>query len=100
MRREARERVVRSEVAHLGAACANLTLVARSLGLGVSALSVPAFLLADAQIKQTLQAPESALLVSIMGLGYPSISGTPAVARPVSSVLFSDRWIAGGPAKR
>ncbi len=92
---EAAERVVRSDVAYAGAAGANLALAARSMGLGVSPLGLPAFLAAEPEIKRALQAPDAALLVNILSLGYPSLSGTPAVIRPVAELLSLERWNSG-----
>jgi nitroreductase len=86
------EEAVRADVFYAGSAAANLALAARSLGLGVAPLGLPRFLAAEADIAQLLEVTEASRLVGILALGWPSLSGTPAVARPVSEILAFERW--------
>jgi nitroreductase len=88
----AAEEAMRAEVAYAGAMGANLLLAARSIGLGVAPLGLPAFLVAEPELKRVLAAPDSALLVNIFAIGYPEVSTTPAVSRPASDILVFERW--------
>lgn len=85
-------RVQRANFAYAGSASANMILVARSQGLGVFGLGVPVFLAAEPGIREVLQIPETAQLTGIFSVGYPTTSGTPAVARPLSEMLYYERW--------
>jgi nitroreductase len=87
-------------VFYAGSAAANLTLVARSLGLGVAPLGLPSFLAAEPGIRRSLQVTEPSRLVGIVAIGWPSMSGTPAVARPVSDILAFERWTGGDREKK
>jgi putative intracellular protease/amidase/nitroreductase len=92
----ARDRTLRADAAFAGAAAANVALVARSMGLAVSAIGMPPFLEAEADVREILQVPDTQVLVGIYGLGYPTAAGTPAVARPASDLLFFERWGGAG----
>jgi protease I len=97
---DARERALRTDTAFAGAAASNMALVARSLGLGVSAIGMQPFLAAEADVRQVLQVPDTQVLVGIYGIGYAAATATPAVARPGSDLLFLERWNSGGPSGR
>lgn len=88
---------VLADVAYAGGAAANLALAAQALGLGVAPLGLPTFLAAEPEIKRTLEVTDASRLVGIIALGWPSLSGTPAVARPLSELIAFERWNGVGP---
>jgi nitroreductase/putative intracellular protease/amidase len=74
----------------VSAACENILLAAKALGLG--AVWAGAALLAEDEIRNLLDAPPNSRLVSMIALGYPAESPLPPVRKPSYDVLFFERW--------
>ncbi len=74
----------------VSAACQNLLLAAKSLGLG--SVWIGGTLVVEDDIKALVAAPPDAKLVTVIGLGYPAQSPLPPVRKSVAEVLFYEKW--------
>jgi nitroreductase len=79
-----------SAYASIFPAVQNLMLAAHSLGLGTTLTTV--FRSAEARLRAVLDIPDHVHVAALLPLGYPLRPFRPARRRPVSEVLFLDRW--------
>jgi nitroreductase/putative intracellular protease/amidase len=74
----------------VSAACQNLLLAARALGLG--SVWTGASLAVEEEIKSMLGVPKEVKLMTVIAVGYPADEPLPPVRRPLSDVMFFEKW--------
>jgi F420 biosynthesis protein FbiB-like protein len=74
----------------VAAACQNALLAAHALGLG--SVWTGASLIVEKDIKDVLNVPEGARLMTMIAIGYPAHEPLPPVRRPLSDVVFFEEW--------
>lgn len=87
---ELQEIYFHSAVTRYGSALENISLTARSLGLGIGLLGFPPFLRsAEKPMRKILEIPESMVLIDMFLLGHPVRSNPPAISKPLSVMMTS-----------
>ncbi len=76
-------------------ACQNLLLAARAIGLGGVLTQIQ--LLVAEELRVTLGIPEDVALHATITLGHPAGRHGPVRRRPVSELVYEDRWGAAAP---
>jgi F420 biosynthesis protein FbiB-like protein len=71
-------------------ACQNLLLAAKAMNLGTCWMG--ALLVVESEIKQILNTPEEAQLMTVIALGYPAQDPLPRVRKPLSETVFYEKW--------
>jgi nitroreductase/putative intracellular protease/amidase len=71
-------------------ACQNILLAAQALELG--SLWVGGAMVVEDQIKNFLRVPEEVRLAAIIGVGYPAYKAFPPVRKPLSKVMYIEKW--------
>ncbi len=74
----------------VSAACQNILLAAQALGLG--SVWAGATLAVEDEIKAMLDVPEGVKFMTVIALGYPTHEPLPPVRRPLSDVMFFEKW--------
>lgn len=71
-------------------ACQNILLAAQALELGSLWAGGP--MVVEEQIKTLLRVPEDVRLAAIIGVGYPAYKAFPPVRKPLSKVMYIEKW--------
>jgi nitroreductase/putative intracellular protease/amidase len=71
-------------------ACQNILLAAHALGLG--SVWAGGSLAVEDEIKDMLGVPQEVRLMTVIAIGYPAYEPLPPVRRPLSDVMFFERW--------
>ncbi len=71
-------------------ACQNLLLAAKAMDLGTCWMG--ALLAIESEIKQLLDAPDEARLMTVIALGYPAQDPLPRVRKPLSETVSYEKW--------
>jgi nitroreductase len=71
-------------------ACQNLLLAARALGYGGVITIWHAFV--EAELRELLRLPEDVAIAATIPLGRPAGRHGPVRRRPVSELVYEDRW--------
>jgi len=71
-------------------ACQNILLAAKAMELGTCWMG--ALLVIETEIKQILQAPEDAQLMTVIALGYPAEDPFPRIRKSLSETAYSEKW--------
>ncbi|UCB53557.1 MAG: nitroreductase family protein [Candidatus Zixiibacteriota bacterium] len=74
----------------VSAACQNMLLAAHALGLG--SVWTGGSLAVEDEIKSMLDVPEGVKLMTVIAVGYPAHEPLPPVRRPLSDVMFFEKW--------
>jgi len=74
----------------VSAACQNILLAAHALGLGSVWTGVT--LTVEDEIKTTLGVPGGVKLMTVIAIGYPASEPLPPVRKPLSEVMFFEKW--------
>ena len=74
----------------VAAACQNLLLAAEALGL--ASLWAGAPLIVEDTIDALLEVPKGIRLEAIIAVGYPAYKALPPVRKPLSEVVFLEKW--------
>lgn len=74
----------------VSAACQNILLAAQALDLGSLWAGGP--MVVEEQIKTLLRVPEEVRLAAIIGVGYPAYKAFPPVRKPLSKVMYIEKW--------
>jgi nitroreductase/putative intracellular protease/amidase len=74
----------------VSAACQNILLAAHALGLG--SVWTGASLAVEDEIKAMLGVPPEVRLMTVIAIGYPAYEPLPPVRRPLSEVMFFEKW--------
>ena len=74
----------------VSAACQNMLLAAHALGLG--AVWAGGSVAVEDEIKSMLGVPEGIKLMTVIAVGYPADEPLPPVRRPLSDVMFLEKW--------
>jgi nitroreductase len=68
----------------------NIILTCRAVGLGT--LITTNHILYEDEVRAILDLPEDVFTFALMPIGYPVGKYGPLARRPVSEVVFADRW--------
>ena len=83
-----KEMAFRAAVTRYGAALENISLTARSLGLGISLLGYPPFLpFAEKAVRDVLGIPGNMAFIDMFLIGHPLGSNPPAIYLPLSALM-------------
>ncbi len=88
--------VERRQGASIYPAVQNIILACRALGLG-TVMTTNHMLLED-EVREVLGLPDGVRTYALMPIGYPRAKFGPVVRRPISEVVYADRWSGGWPA--
>jgi protease I len=83
-----KEMAFRAAVTRYGSALENISLTARSLGLGIGLLGYPPFLqFAEKSVRNVLGIPENMAFIDMFLIGHPLGSNPPAIGKPLSAMM-------------
>jgi len=74
----------------VSAACQNMLLTIHALGLG--AVWTGAMLIVEEDIKAMLGVPQEVQLMTVIAVGYTAQEPLPPVRKPLSDVMFFEKW--------
>ena len=74
----------------ISAACQNILLAATALDLASLWMGGP--LVVEDEIKILLDAPRDVQLMAIIAIGYPTHEPPPPVRKPLSQIMFHEKW--------